>query len=141
MMTTQKTAATKPQKKGILNRMLEHFSYRTKFNRSALNIEAADILRVEIQRQGITQKTVADKVGISPARLSQILNTEEKNLTLNTIADIATALDRRIKLSLSVDRCVKTERENRVQVALKDSSWTFDATKEVKRYEDYPHRL
>ena len=104
MMTTQETAATKPQKKGILNRMLEHFSYRTKFNRSALNIEAADILRVEIQRQGITQKTVADKVGISPARLSQILNTEEKNLTLNTIADIATALDRRIKLSLSVDR-------------------------------------
>ena len=141
MINMQETAATKPQKKGILNRMLEKFSYRVKFNRSALNIEAADILRVEIQRRGITQKMVADKVGISPARLSQILNTEEKNLTLNTIADIATALDRRIKLSLSVDRCVKTERENRVQVALKDNSWTFDATDEVKRYEDYPHRL
>ena len=141
MINMQETAATKPQKKGILNRMLEKFSYRVKFNRSALNIEVADILRVEIQRLGITQKMVADKLGISPARLSQILNTEEKNLTLNTIADIATALDRRVKLSLSVDRCVKTEGENRVQIALKDNSWTFDATEEVKRYEDYPHRL
>ena len=102
-MTTVKTAATKPRKKGVLNRMLEKTAYRLKFNRTALNIQAADLLREEIAKQGIVQKDLAHKLNISAPRLSQILNTEEKNLTLGTIADIATALDKQFQLSLKPD--------------------------------------
>lgn len=83
--------------------MLEKFSYRQKFNRTAINILAADLLREEVAKQQIPQKDLAAKLEISPARLSQILNTEEKNLTLGTIADIATALDKQFQLSLRDD--------------------------------------
>lgn len=94
----------KPQKKGALNRMLEKFTYRIKFNRSALNIRAADLLRKEIERQGIKQADLAAKLGMSPARLSQILNIEDRNLTLGTIAGVATALDKAFELALIDDR-------------------------------------
>jgi len=41
--------------------------------------------------QGITQKTLAGRMGVSPARLSQLLNMQP-NLTLKTIARFEQAL-------------------------------------------------
>lgn len=92
-------------KQPLINRLLANFTYRCSFNRKALNIAATDLLREEILRQHASQKSIAKKLGISPARVSQILNMDDDgNLTLNTLADMASALDMRFSLSLSADR-------------------------------------
>lgn len=45
----------------------------------------------EMERQGINQKMLAGKMGISPARLSTMLNTQP-NMTLKSIAQFELAL-------------------------------------------------
>ena len=45
--------------------------------------------------QGITQRTLAERMGVSPARLSQLLNLQP-NLTLKTIAKFELALGTRL---------------------------------------------
>lgn len=45
----------------------------------------------EMERQGLNQKMLAGKMGISPARLSTMLNTQP-NLTLKSIAQFELAL-------------------------------------------------
>lgn len=104
MMNMQKMAVTKQKKKGVLNRMLEKFAYRIKFNRTALSIQAVDLLRHEIEQQCLKQVDIANKLDMQPSALSRVLNTSEKNLELNTIADIATALNKRFVLELVDDR-------------------------------------
>lgn len=104
MMNMQEMAVTKQKKKGVLNRMLEKFAYRIKFNRTALSIQAVDLLRNEIEQQCLKQVDIAAKLDMKPSALSRVLNTSEKNLELNTIADIATALNKRFVLELVDDR-------------------------------------
>lgn len=87
----------------LLNKLLAGFDRRTRHNRLALNIAAADLLRREILQQGVSRKDIAEKLNVSPARISQILNIEDGNPTLNTLADIATALDKRFCLTLRPD--------------------------------------
>lgn len=103
-MNMQEMAVTKQKKKGVLNRMLEKFAYRIKFNRTALSIQAVDLLRNEIEQQCLKQVDIANKLDMQPSALSRVLNTSEKNLELNTIADIATALNKRFVLELVDDR-------------------------------------
>lgn len=103
-MNMQEMAVTKQKKKGVLNRMLEKFAYRIKFNRTALSIQAVDLLRNEIEQQCLRQVDIANTLDMKPSALSRVLNTSEKNLELNTIADIATALNKRFVLELVDDR-------------------------------------
>lgn len=103
-MNMQEMAVTKQKKKGVLNRMLEKFAYRIKFNRADLSIQAVDLLRNEIEQQCQKQVDIAAKLDMKPSALSRVLNTSEKNLELNTIADIATALNKRFVLELVDDR-------------------------------------
>lgn len=104
MMNMQKMAVTKQKKKGVLNRMLEKFSNRIKLNRADLSIQVVDLLRHEIEQQGLKQVDIAAKIEMNKSALSRVLNTNEKNLELNTIADIATALNKRFVLELVDDR-------------------------------------
>lgn len=142
MMTTQKTAATESPKKGVLNRMFERFAFRVKFNRTSLNIQAADLLRQEIAAQNITQKAIAEKLDISQSRLSQILNTEEKNLTLNTISDIATVLEKRIKLDLVDDNHTQsiTKPNSRIFIETIRNDWAF-ANQRREHYDYSQNRM
>ncbi|HFC7502626.1 TPA: helix-turn-helix domain-containing protein [Neisseria meningitidis] len=87
----------------ILNKLLGRFDFRKKHNRTDLNIQAVDLLREALESKGIRQKDIAEKLGISPAAVSKTLSMSEKNLELNTIADLATAIDMRFSLSLAPD--------------------------------------
>jgi len=87
----------------ILNKLLGRFDFRKKHNRTDLNIQAVDQLREAMESKGIRQKDIAEKLGISPAAVSKTLSMSEKNLELNTIADLATAMDMRFSLSLELD--------------------------------------
>ena len=49
--------------------------------------------------RGLTRADLASRMGVSPGRISQVLSGGE-NLTLRTLASIATALDSRFELDL-----------------------------------------
>lgn len=49
-------------------------------------------LQRAMNRKGVTNKMLAEKLGMSPARVSQIFATKGPNLTVKTIARIAHAL-------------------------------------------------
>lgn len=57
----------------------------------------------EMERQGINQKMLAGKMGISPARLSTMLNTQP-NMTLKSIAQFELALGIYFEFSLQEQR-------------------------------------
>lgn len=49
-------------------------------------------LQKAMNRKGVTNKDLAEKLGMSPARVSQVFSSKGPNLTLKTIARIAHAL-------------------------------------------------
>ena len=115
----------------LLNKLLSGFSRRKRYNRKALNITAADLLRQEIIQSGISQKAIAEKLEISAPSVSQILNIEENNLTLNTIADIATVLNKRFRLTLVHDIHAPQEHKNR-EITLPESGSTYTLTAQTE---------
>ena len=54
----------------------------------------------EMQRQGIKKKELAERMGVTPQRLSNMLNTQS-NLTLKSIAQFELALGIRIEFNAS----------------------------------------
>ena len=51
----------------------------------------------EMDRQGLSKKELAEKMGVSQSRLSNLLNTQP-NMTLETIAQFELALDVNVSL-------------------------------------------
>jgi transcriptional regulator with XRE-family HTH domain len=52
-----------------------------------------------MRERGLTRADLAGRMGVSPGRISQVLSGGE-NLTLRTIASLATALDARFEMDL-----------------------------------------
>ncbi len=52
-----------------------------------------------MRERGLTRADLAGRMGVSPGRVSQVLSGGE-NLTLRTLASLATALDARFELDL-----------------------------------------
>jgi transcriptional regulator with XRE-family HTH domain len=52
-----------------------------------------------MRERGLTRADLASRMGVSPGRISQVLSGGE-NLTLRTIASLATALDARFEMDL-----------------------------------------
>lgn len=61
-----------------------------------LSIQVA--LQNAMTRGGVSQKELADRLGVSPARVSQILSESGANLTVKTIGKIAHALGEEFEL-------------------------------------------
>jgi transcriptional regulator with XRE-family HTH domain len=53
----------------------------------------------QMRERGLTRADLAGRMGVSPGRVSQVLSGGE-NLTLRTLASLATALDARFELDL-----------------------------------------
>jgi transcriptional regulator with XRE-family HTH domain len=51
-----------------------------------------------MQKHGVTNKELAERLGMSPARVSQIFSSNGQNLTLKTIARIQYALGEEFEL-------------------------------------------
>jgi transcriptional regulator with XRE-family HTH domain len=61
------------------------------FERELLYGETAETIGALLRELGVTQKELADRLGLSEARVSRILNARE-NMTLRTLTDVAWAL-------------------------------------------------
>ena len=60
--------------------------------------EISHLVVSEMQRQGLTKKELAERMGVSPQRLANLLNTQP-NMTLKTVAQFALALGMRVEFS------------------------------------------
>ncbi len=60
-------------------------------------------LQKAMQKHGVTNKELAERLGMSPARISQIFSSNGPNLTLKTIARIQHALGEEFELLSKTD--------------------------------------
>lgn len=79
--------------KDLLNRAKQSPDYNRKMARAAVTAD----LRILMANAEMSQKEVAEKIGISPAALSAKLS-GDKNLTLDSIVDIADAVGSAVDL-------------------------------------------
>ena len=99
-------------------------------------------LQQEMQQRGVSHSELAAKMGVTPARVSQILSSAGSNLTLRVIARIAAALGANFefvpraqvqqKLSVYADTIVSDQGQNVVSSKAK-IKWR-DNTANVNRY-------
>lgn len=54
-------------------------------------LEISHLVVSEMQKQGLTKKELAERMGVSPQRLANLLNTQP-NMTLKTVAQFGLAL-------------------------------------------------
>jgi transcriptional regulator with XRE-family HTH domain len=66
----------------------------------------------QLTERGLTRADLASRLGVSPGRVSQILSGGE-NLTLRTLASLATALDARFELELTPQALLADDADNR----------------------------
>lgn len=66
---------------------------------SRLVTEFTNEINWHMREQDVTRAEVANRMGVSPGRVSQILSGGE-NLTLRTLASVTTALDTRCEMTL-----------------------------------------
>jgi transcriptional regulator with XRE-family HTH domain len=72
-------------------------------NRNVLLAQVATMLREQMRRQGISLKTLAQRMGrCSTGSVSRLVS-GNNNVTLSTIADVATALGKRLTIALVDD--------------------------------------
>ncbi|HLA86323.1 MAG TPA: helix-turn-helix transcriptional regulator [Thermoguttaceae bacterium] len=75
---------------------------RRLLNRETLTIEVTELICQIMQEKGISRKQLAELLGKSKGRVSQMLN-GERNLTLGTVADIFTVLNERLAVRRQLD--------------------------------------
>ncbi|QLE72958.1 helix-turn-helix transcriptional regulator [Streptomyces rectiverticillatus] len=61
-----------------------------------------------LAERGMTRKDLADSMGVSPGRVSQILSGDE-NLTMRSLAAVADALDVKMEISFSDSPAVERQ--------------------------------
>jgi len=72
--------------------MPDTFDARAGYERESLTNQILDAVQHFMNERGITQQHIAAEMGVSDARVSQILSGEQ-NLTLKTLASVAAALN------------------------------------------------
>jgi antitoxin component HigA of HigAB toxin-antitoxin module len=67
---------------------------------SRLVTQLTNEITVHLREHGLTRAELANRMGVSPGRISQVLSGGE-NLTLRTLAALSTALDAQFDVQLS----------------------------------------
>jgi transcriptional regulator with XRE-family HTH domain len=103
------------------------------FQQERLAAEIADLICKTMRKEHVTQSEFAERLQKSKGRVSQMLN-GNSNLTLRTVADAFTALNKTLRVS-SVDMFVERESMRLVSMLADQnyqtspySSWNFNET-------------
>jgi plasmid maintenance system antidote protein VapI len=95
---------TKDQdKQGWLQSNLQDPKFQRLYQREDLIEDFLGGIEEELERQGLSRKDLAERLGCRPANVTQIMR-RTRNLTANTIVDIAFALGLKLKLSMRYSR-------------------------------------
>lgn len=100
----------------ILDQWLtENKDTQREYNQERLIVDVAEMIMKTLNDDGVNQVELANKLGKTKGYVSQLLN-GSRNMTLRTLADIATELDKKIEFSFkekSSDTWIKSTREKR----------------------------
>lgn len=103
--------------KGVLSELLKDDDYRRCYNQAGTILEVTEAICGYMKAHGITRSELARRMDKTKGYISQLLN-GERNMTLETLADIMFALDCELEFKL-FER--GAEREDRSCVA--DTEW------------------
>lgn len=83
----------------LLNQWLsENKDNQREFNQERLIVDVAEMIMKTLNDDGVNQVELANKLGKTKGYVSQLLN-GSRNMTLRTLADIATELDKKVEFS------------------------------------------
>lgn len=85
---------------------LDDSAYELLVAEEELILHAQMLIQRVLNERGISQKRLAEKLGVGESYVSQMLGTSARNLTLRTIARVMKALD--VKATLVLDDYVET---------------------------------
>ena len=88
-----------------------------------------------MERQDITQKDLAKRLGVKPPRISKLLS-GKSNMTLRTLADICTVMDVPIVIQIGESDAVLLEQTNKRLTTVErqlDSVQAFQRMQEMQR--------
>jgi transcriptional regulator with XRE-family HTH domain len=88
------------------------------FQQERLTAEVVQLICKTMQSQGVTQSQLAERLGKTKGRVSQILS-GDCNLTLRTVADVFTALQETLRIS-ATDIFVEQEPMQIVSMVIQD---------------------
>ena len=104
----------------------------------ALSMSVQFALQKAMTEGGLTHKVLAERLGVSPARVSQYFSKDASNLTLKTIAKIAHALGEEFELMSLKD--LNTMRQDSLKRASANTFCTLvhiDTYRHRARWEDW----
>lgn len=90
----------KDVKKDLFDEEMGNPAVRLAFEQDWLQQEFVAQLRAHMEKEGLTRKKLADRLGKTPAAITQALR-EGQNLTLHSMVEIADAAGLRLCLSLA----------------------------------------
>jgi len=92
--------------KNRTDKSLDDSAYELLVAEEELILHAQMLIQRVLNERGISQKRLAEKLGVGESYVSQMLGTSARNLTLRTIARVMKALD--VKATLVLDDYVET---------------------------------
>jgi len=118
-------------------------SDRIEYAIEALTVSVQLAIQKAMHEKSFTQKELAERLGVSPARVSQLLSASGPNLTLKVLGKIAYALGEEFEL-LSVKDITEMQKQHAKQIkdqkaplgarsAIASSKWV-DTTANDNRY-------
>lgn len=121
---------------------------REEFAAEALAVSIQLAIQKAMMRNSVSQKELAERLGVSAARVSQILSAHGRNLTLNTLGRIAHALQEDFEFVAVRDiqelKAKTKARERKASASLAseawglmENPWTDDSANENK----FPRKL
>lgn len=96
-------------------------------------LDLAYLFVQEMEKQNITRKELADKMGIAPSRLSKLLNTQP-NMTLETIAQFELALD--IRIDFTAHEAFESHGDVRVRFVPESAREIWDGSREILDFQE-----
>jgi len=111
--------------------------YERDFARARLSIAVTEALWEELERSGLQQTELADRLDVSRAHISQALGTG-RNLTLRTLADICWALDCRVSINLHPARFDESFISSSGVIGLDDTPRFADVSTDLPSSIDLP---
>ena len=96
------------------------------FEREALTLDASELVIGLMKERGVSRAQMAEMLGTSRAHISQVLN-GSRNMTLVTLADLATALGQRVQIgALPINPASSSGRSHEQDFASDWSEWLVD---------------
>lgn len=86
------------------------------FAEEAFVVDVQSLLQTVMDEKGMTRKQLADAMGVSKARVSQLFGSEVKNFTIRLLARALHAMGEEAELTCSAYRAVEARRHMHVAV-------------------------